>query len=152
FLFPETYQLPAEVTPIMLRDILTKTFLERVGTQLPIDAGAQGFSIYQMVTLASIVQREAVHVDEEPMIASVYRNRLVAAMNLEADPTVQYGIGNRGGSWWPQITVDDYYNAVSAYNTYLNPGLPPGPIANPGLAAIQAAVYPATSDFYYFRA
>jgi UPF0755 protein len=73
-------------------------------------------------------------------------------MLLEADPTVQYAVGFRDGSWWPQITVDDYHNAVSPYNTYLNGGFPPGPIDNPGVQAIQAAVYPTASDYYYFRA
>lgn len=152
FLFPDTYQLPAEVTPIMLRDILTKAFLDHVGTQLPIDSSTQGYSLFQMVTLASIIQREAVHPDEQPMIASVYRNRLTAGMLLEADPTVQYAIGLRDGSWWPQISVDDYRNVASPYNTYLNGGFPPGPIDNPGIQAIQAAVYPATSNYYFFRA
>ncbi len=152
FLFPDTYQLPAVVTPIMLRDILTQTFLERVGSQLPQDAALQNLSLFQVVTLASIVQREAVHADEQPMIAGVYRNRLVINMRLEADPTVQYGIGFANGSWWPPITRADYTNAISPYNTYLNIGLPPGPIANPGLSAIQAVVYPAPSDFYFFRA
>jgi UPF0755 protein len=152
FLYPDTYQLPAIVTPTMLRDILLQTFAEKVGVQLPIDAVAQGFTLYQMVTLASIVQREAIHIDEQPMIAGVYRNRLAIDMRLEADPTVQYGIGFRDGSWWPRITQFDYTNAVSSYNTYLNSGLPPGPIANPGVSAIQAAVYPTSSDFYFFRA
>lgn len=152
FLYPDTYQLPAEVTPIMLRDILTQAFLEKVGSQIPLDAAAQGLTVFQAVTLASIVQREAVHPDEQPMIASAYRNRLAISMRLEADPTVQYGIGFQNDTWWPRITAADYTNAVSAYNTYLVDGLPPGPIASPGLTAIQAAVYPAQSDFLYFRA
>jgi len=152
FLYPDTYQLPAEVTPTMLRDILTQAFVEKVGTQIPLDAAAQGLTLFQAVTLASIVQREAVHPDEQPMIASAYRNRLAINMRLEADPTVQYGIGFQNGTWWPRITAADYSNAVSPYNTYLNDGLPPGPIANPGITAIQAAVYPAQSDFFYFRA
>lgn len=151
FLYPDTYQLPAEVTVDWLRNFLTETFLERVGPQLPLDAQAQGLTLYEVVTLASIVEREAVHSDEQPMIASVYRNRLRDGMRLEADPTVQYPIG-RAGSWWPRITAANYSDVISPYNTYLNDGLPPGPIASPGLAAIQAAVYPATSDFYYFRA
>lgn len=151
FLYPDTYQLPAEVTPIWLRDFLTETFLERVGPQIPLDARAQGLTLYQVVTLASIVEREAIHADEQPMIASVYRNRLRDGMRLEADPTVQYPIGS-AGNWWPRITAANYSNVISPYNTYLNDGLPPGPIANPGLVAIQAAVYPATSDYYYFRA
>lgn len=152
FLFPDTYQLPPEITPIGLRDLLTQAFLAQVGTQIPTDAAAQGLSLYQIATLASIVQRESVNSDENPMIASVYRNRLDIGMKLDADPTVQYAIGLQNGTWWPQITRDDYTGVISDYNTYLNPGLPPGPIANPGLSAIRAAVYPETSDFLYFRA
>lgn len=152
FLAPNTYQLPAEVTPTMLRDMLIQAFLDGVGTQLPQDAAAQGLSLRDVVTLASIVEREAVHDDEQPLIASAYRNRLSIGQRLEADPTVQYGIGFQNGTWWPRITAADYTNAVSPYNTYLNDGLPPGPIANPGISAIRAAVYPAESDYFYFRA
>lgn len=152
FLFPATYDLPPDVTPTGLRDILLRTFQERVGPQLPQDAAAQGLSLFQVVTLASIVEREAIHADEQPLIAGVYRNRLRINMRLEADPTVQYGIGWDGTSWWPRITRADYSGAISPYNTYLNPGLPPGPIASPGLAAIQAVVYPQASEFLFFRA
>jgi UPF0755 protein len=152
FLFPDTYQLPPEITPIGLRDLLTQAFLAQVGTQIPADAAAQGLSLYDIATLASIVQRESVNSDENPMIASAYRNRLDIGMKLDADPTVQYAIGFQNGTWWPQITQDDYTGVISDYNTYLNFDLPPGPIANPGLSAIRAAVYPETSDFLYFRA
>jgi UPF0755 protein len=152
FLFPDTYQLPAEVSPSMLRDILTQAFMDKVGTQLPQDAAAQGLTLYQAVALASIIQREAVHPDEQPMIASVYRNRLAIGQRLEADPTIQYAIGYRDGTWWPPITAANYSDVISPYNTYLNYGLPPTPIANPGITAIQAAVYPTQSDYYYFRA
>jgi UPF0755 protein len=93
-----------------------------------------------------------VHPEENAKIAGVYRNRLDRGMKLDADPTVQYGIGFKDGTWWPQITQDDYTNVISDYNTYLIPGLPPGPIANPGLSAILGAVYPETSDYLYFRA
>lgn len=151
FLYPDTYQIPAQVTPEMLRDILLQTFTTTVGGQVLTDAAAQGFTPYQIVTLAAIVQREAVHPDEHPMIASVYRNRLAMPMRLEADPTVQYPLG-APGNWWPRITAANYQDVVSPYNTYLNDGLPPGPIANPSVSAIRAAVYPAQSDFYYFRA
>lgn len=152
FLFPETYALPASVTPEMLRDILTDEFMLRAGTPLAASAAAQGMTMFEVVTLASIIQREAVRVDEMPLISSVYRNRLVAGKRLEADPTVQYGIGFREGRWWPQITQADYSSAVSPWNTYLNTGLPPGPIANPGLAAINAALAPASSPYIFFRA
>lgn len=151
FLYPDTYQLPAQVTPIMLRNILTEQFTTQVGTQLAVDAAAQNMTLYEAVALASIIQREAVHSDEHPLIASVYRNRLRDGMRLEADPTVQYPIG-RPGNWWPQITQSDYSGVISPYNTYLNFGLPPGPIANPGISAIRAAINPEESPYYFFRA
>lgn len=152
FLFPETYTLPASVTPETLRDVLLDEFMLQAGTPLAASAQAQDLTLFQAVALASIIQREAVRVDEMPLISSVYRNRLAANMRLEADPTVQYGIGLRDGRWWPQITQADYSSAVSPYNTYLNSGLPPGPIASPGLAAIHAALAPEASPYYFFRA
>lgn len=152
FLFPDSYQLPAEVTPEMLRDILLQNFLAKIGTQLKSDAEEQGFTLYEIVTLASIVQREqGIHPDEHPLIASVYRNRLDIGMKLDADPTVQYPLGSPA-RWWPSISPADYTGVISEYNTYLNNGLPPGPIANPSLTAIRAAVYPAESSYFYFRA
>jgi UPF0755 protein len=152
FLYPDTYQLPPQITPEGLRDFLLQTFLEKVGPQVAADAAAQNLSLFEVVTLASIVERESVRPDEDPKIAEVYRNRLDIQMKLDADPTVQYSIGFQDGTWWPQITQDDYTNAVSDYNTYLIPGLPPGPIANPSLSAILGVVYPEESDFLYFRA
>jgi UPF0755 protein len=152
FLFPDTYQLPAIITPQLLRDILLQQFQDRVTNDLRQEAARQGLSLYQVVTLASIIQREAVRVDEMPLISSVYRNRLDIGMKLDADPTVQYGIGLENGSWWPQITVEDYQGVLSPYNTYRVTGLPPGPIANPGEAAIRAAITPQRSDYLYFRA
>jgi UPF0755 protein len=152
FLYPDTYQLPADVTATMLRDILLTNFNNKVSDQVISDASAQGLSLFQVVTLASIVQREAVHVDEQPMIAGVYRNRMNIDMKLEADPTVQYAIGFRNGTWWPQITAANYTDVESAYNTYLNVRLPPGPISNPGISAIQSVVYPTQSEYLFFRA
>ncbi|MFN8530740.1 MAG: endolytic transglycosylase MltG [Anaerolineae bacterium] len=153
FLFPDTYQLPANLTTDYLREVLLTNFETRArAANLPELAASQGFTIRDAVTLGSIIQRESVHTDEQPMISSVYRNRLNIGMKLDADPTVQYGIGFRGGAWWPQITQADYTSAISTYNTYLNYGLPPGPIANPGITAILAAVQPEESDFLYFQA
>lgn len=152
FLFPNTYQLPPALTPELLRDYLLTEWQNQVGPSGREAAAAQGLTLFDIARLASIVQREAVRVDEMPMIASVYRNRLAVGMKLDADPTVQYALGFRDGSWWPRITQADYSGVISPYNTYLNLGLPPGAIANPGLAAIQAAIYPAQSPYYYFRA
>ena len=152
FMFPDTYQLPPDISANGLRDTLLRAFRERVGDDLREAALAQGLTLHQAVTLASIIEREAVWRDEHAMIASVYRNRLAVNMKLEADPTVQYGIQGARGAWWPQITRADYRGVNSPYNTYLVAGPPPGPIASPGLSAIQAAVHPAESGFYYFRA
>lgn len=152
FLYPDTYALPPDATASDLRDKLLATFQERVGDTLRASAEQAGLTLFEAVTVASIVEREAVQQDEQPMIASVYLNRLAIGMTLDADPTVQYGLGFRGGAWWPAITQADYRTAISPYNTYLNGGLPPGPIANPALPAIQAAITPAASDYLYFRA
>lgn len=152
FLFPDTYQLPPQITAEGLREYLLETFLEKVGSQAIADANAQGLSLFQAVIFASITERESVHPEENAMIAGVYRNRYDIGMKLDADPTVQYGIGFKNGTWWPQITRDDYTSAVSPYNTYLIPSLPPGPIASPSLSAIRAAIYPQKSDYLYFRA
>ena len=152
FLFPDTYQLPPDITPEGLRQTLTDRFLEVTGPELNQAAADQGYTLHEMVTLASIIERESVHADENPRFSSVYRTRLDIGMKLDADPTVQYGIGFQNGAWWPQITQADYTNARHAYNTYLITGLPPGPIANPGISAIRAAIEPAQTGYYYFRA
>jgi UPF0755 protein len=152
FMFPDTYQLPATVTAAQLRDILLNTFRERVGTQIPADAAAQGLTLYEIVTFASIIQREALHNDEHVLIASVYRNRYAINMKLDADPTIQYALNGARGRWWPVLTVADYTGVVHPYNTYLSVGLPPSPIASPSLSAIRGATYPAESNYIYFRA
>ena len=152
YMFPDTYQLPPDIAATGLRDLLLGAFRERVGETLRTDAQTQGLSLHQALTLASIVEREAVWRDEHALIASVYRNRHAINMALEADPTVQYGLNGARGSWWPQITQADYRQVNSPYNTYLRVGLPPGPIASPGLSAIRAAIHPEASDYLYFRA
>lgn len=152
FLFPNSYNLAPDITATGLVDVLVNEFLDQTGNQLRIDANADGLTLYDAVIIASIVEREAVWDDEHPLIASVYRNRLAIGMNLDADPTVQYGIQGARGRWWPQITVADYRGIDSPYNTYLYGGLPPGPIASPSLSAIRAAVYPAESAYFFFRA
>jgi len=110
-----------------------------------------------VVTLASIVEREAVEPSERPIIASVFLNRLRAGIALQADPTVQYAVGQNNpsvakyGYWKKDLTLDDL-QVDSPYNTYVHPGLPPGPIANPGLASINAVVRPASTNYLYFVA
>jgi UPF0755 protein len=154
FLFPATYTLPADAPADELINRMVQNFNAQVTDQMKADAAKQGLTLYQAVTLASIVEREAVVADERPLIAGLYLNRLRKSMTLDADPTVQYPLGNTRdpATWWPQISIDDYRNVNSPYNTYLNPGLPPGPIANPGLSSIRAVIYPQASEYLYFRA
>jgi UPF0755 protein len=136
----------------MLRATLLDAFSAATNAAgIPADAARQNTTIYEIVTLASIVQREAVHIDEAPQIAGVYWNRLQLGMKLDADPTVQYSLGHPG-DWWVRITQADYGNTISSYNTYLNLGLPPGPIANPSIEAIRAAANPQPSEYLYFQA
>ncbi len=157
FLFPATYQLKPGITPFELRDEMLAAFNLNVTDAMIQQAADQGLTMYEVVTMASIVERETVAADEAPIIASVYLNRLRLPMRLDADPTVQYAIGStRDGSWWPQITQADYYGLAGvpnqSYSTYLNEGLPPGPIASPGLGSINAVLNPAVTEYFYFRA
>jgi UPF0755 protein len=114
----------------------------------------QGLSLYEGVILASIVEREAILAEEMPIIASVFYNRLAIGMRLETDPTVQYAIGyNPGqGTWWTNPLSLSDLQIDSPYNTYLYPGLPPSPISNPSITALQAVAFPAQTPYYYFRA
>lgn len=153
FLYPNTYQLSPDVTPIELRDTLLNAFREGFTPEMRQSAQAQGFTVYQMVTLASIIEKEAIFADEHVTISSVYRNRLRDEWTLDADPTVQYEHPNVGrGNWWPRITRADYRGVISPYNTYINRGLPPGPIANPSFSAMWAAVNPSQTPYFFFRA
>lgn len=154
FLYPATYELDAGTTAVGLRDKMLEAFTRAIPQEMLDEATRQGRSIFQVATLASIVEREAVHADERPMIASVYLNRLSIGQKLDADPTVQYQVANNRQDevWWPRITQADYTGAVGPYNTYLNTGLPPGPIVSPSLSSIRAVLYPAQTNYLYFRA
>ena len=118
-------------------------------------AAAQNLNFYQVLTLASIVEREAVVAEERPIIASVYLNRIKKYMYLQADPTVQYAMGFQpeSGQWWKTpVTLEEYQNVNSPYNTYLYPGLPPGPICSPGASSIVAVLQPAQTSYLFFLA
>ena len=158
FLFPDTYLLPSEGATAV--DLLTKQLdafglrVEPIFQQAQI-SGTSTNDLYSVVTLASIVEREAVVADERPAIAGVYLNRLAQGMKLEADPTVQYALGYQPASnqWWKTpVFLEEYSGVDSPYNTYLYPGLPPGPIANSGLSSIQAVLQPASHSYLFFVA
>ena len=154
FLLPDTYLLPRETPVDVFLGAMLENFHLKVDQVMRQGFQDQGLSLYQAVTLASIVERETIVDDEMPLIASVFLNRLAAGMKLDADSTVQYALGFQAdrGAWWKNpLSLEDLQFA-SPYNTYLSPGLPPGPIANPTLAALSAVARPAQSPYYYFRA
>lgn len=153
YLFPDTYRLPIKATPADL----VRRMLDTMASKLPANAvqmaGGQGYSFFDILTIASIVEREAVIPAERPTIASVYLNRLAQGMYLQADPTVQYAMGYQTdtGVWWKTpVLLEEYSQVNSPYNTYLNPGLPPGPIANPGASSIISTLQPEQTDYLFF--
>lgn len=152
-LFPDTYRLEPESGPEALVLAALNNFDRQVSLELRTQFNQQGLTLQQAVTLASIVEREAVVAEERPLIAAVFLRRLRGGLPMEADPTVQYALGLQDdGSWWkaPLSLLD--LEVDSPYNTYRNAGLPPGPISNPGLSALQAVGSPAETAFLYFRA
>lgn len=151
FLFPDTYRVPADADAVYLVEAMLQNFGSRLTPAMRQGYGVQGLTVHQAVTLASIVEREAVLAEERPIIASVFYNRLAQAMPLQADPTVQYAIGT-SERWWksPLDVADLSYN--SPYNTYQVSSLPPGPIANPSLSSLQAVAEPAETQFIFFVA
>jgi len=155
YLFPDTYELPEQATPEDLLRRMLDTFNQKAVPLLVSIPPPDGLNTHQVLTLASIVEREAVIPEERPWIAGVYLNRLRQGMRLEADPTVQYAIGYQPatGQWWKtSVSLEEYATVDSPYNTYLYPGLPPGPICNPGLDSIRAVLQPQASEFFYFVA
>lgn len=153
FLFPDTYDIAAKTTAAEMVNSMLADFDKRVDQAVRDGFASRGLSLYQAVTLASIVEREAVVAEERPTIASVFLNRLAQGMKLESDPTVQYALGRQpDGNWWKAPLGIEDLSVASPFNTYANPGLPPGPIANPGLASLRAVAFPADTPYLYFRA
>lgn len=152
YLFPETYRLPAQATALDLVERMLKTFDQRFTPEMRQAIHGRGLTIHDAVTLASIVEREGVMVEELPSIADVYLNRIEQSMYLQADPTFQYarGYDAASGKWWAPFEVEDVTLVESPYNTFLNAGMPPGPICNPSQAALEAVVNPADTNYLFF--
>jgi UPF0755 protein len=145
YLFPETYHFHKGVTPEQMIRKMVSQFHVVFNSRWIARAKEQGFSVHEVVTLASIVEKETAKSDERPLIASVFLNRLKKRMRLESDPTVIYGIENFDGN----ITRKDL-QSNTPYNTYRIKGLPPGPISNPGKASMEAVLYPTNEPYLYF--
>ena len=158
YLFPATYILPAEgpdASGLILRQL--DAFGERMAVlhEQAAAGGSASLTLHEALILASIVEREAVVNLERAAIAGVLVNRLNAGMLLEVDATVQYAMGyqEKSGQWWKTpVFLEEYQGVISPYNTYLNAGLPPGPIASPGEDAFRAALNPEQHEFYFYVA
>ena len=154
YLLPASYPLDRDTTADDLVAAMIDAFAERLDDDLLDDIETGALSLYEVVTLASLVQKEAILAEEMPGIGSVFFNRLELGMALQADPTVQFALASeRAGEegWWPALSIEDK-EFDSPYNTYRYPGLMPGPIANPGIDAIRAVVHPAETQYLYFVA
>lgn len=145
YLFPDTYRLFPDSTPETIVWRMIDNFHRRVPEELLAEIERQGRTVHEVLTLASIVQKESASDDEMPAVAGVFWNRLEIGMRLESDATVNYVLGTSK----LQPTFADT-EVEHPYNTYENEGLPPGPIGNPGLPAIAAAVSPAEHDYLFF--
>ncbi len=153
FLFPDTYHLTQNSRASELVTTMLDTFDQRVDAELRAAYAEHGLSLYQAVTLASIVEREAIVADERPRIASVFLNRLQQGMKLDADPTVQYALGQQSdGAWWKAALTLEDLRFDSPYNTYLNNGLPPLPSPIQDFDSLRAVAFPEASPYLYFRA
>jgi UPF0755 protein len=147
FLFPDTYYFSKDVSSQQIISAMVARFHKAFLPEWKERAKEMGFSVNEIITLASIIEKETGVGSERPIISSVFHNRLKRKMRLATDPTVIYGIKNFNGN----ITKKDL-NTYTPYNTYMISGLPPGPIANPGSESIKAALYPATTKYLYFVA
>ncbi|MCC6764396.1 MAG: endolytic transglycosylase MltG [Deltaproteobacteria bacterium] len=145
YLFPDTYRFAPTAAPGEILETMVRRFHERFDADRHRRAAELGWTVNQVITLASIVEKETGKPDERPLVAAVLANRLRLGMPLQSDPTVIYGLPDFGGD----LTRADLARATP-YNTYVVRGLPPGPIANPGVAAIDAVLAPARSDALYF--
>jgi UPF0755 protein len=148
YLFPDTYALPRRATAEQLVARMVDGFRQALTPDLVEAASARGLSLRQFVTLASIVEKETGNKAERPMVAAVYANRLQIGMGLQCDPTVIYAL-ERAGRYDGNLHRQDL-QFDSPYNTYKYAGLPPGPIASPGRASLQAAAAPAQASYLYF--
>jgi UPF0755 protein len=156
YLLPASFPFREQTTAVQAVEAMLDAFNAQVTEELRAAAELRGLTLHEVLTLASIVEREAALAEEQPLVASVFLNRLTQGEVLGADPTVQFAIATAESveefGWWKRVLEQTDLELDSPYNTYLYAGLPPGPIANPGIAAIEAVIEPAETGFIYFVA
>lgn len=146
--FPDIYLIPVEEAPLDVAKRLQAKFNEKFAPYSA-EAAKENIKWTTLLKLASVVQREAANKEGMPLVAGILWNRLIKNMRLEVDATLQYARGNIGEGWWAPITTAEK-QIDSPYNTYKNTGLPPHPISNPGLEAIEATLHPASTTCLYY--
>ena len=147
YLFPDTYTFAEGVDPYLVLTRMVNEFINNITKSMEVQAQEMNMSLLEVITLASIIEGEAIYDSERAIISAVYHNRLKKGMKLQADPTIQYIIDDG-----PRRLLNDDLKIESKYNTYLYRGLPPGPINNPGKESIIAALYPGVNEYLYFVA
>ncbi len=153
-LYPDTYLVPKDITTSALVNLLLRTFEQKVVVGLADELTASGRTLHEILVMASLIEREARSFEQMRHVSGILWNRIGIGMPLQVDATLQYAVGYDGArrSWWPP-PLAAHKSAASPYNTYANPGLPPGPIANPGLNAFKAALDPLrVNDLFYLHA
>ena len=148
YLLPETYHFPKDVTPAEMVEAMVDQFRSVFTEDWKQRASELGLSVRQVVILASLVEKETSRGEERALVSAVFHNRLRMGMKLDCDPTIVYAL-KQTDSYTGRLRYKDL-KLDSPYNTYLYPGLPPGPIANPGRASLEAALYPEDVDYLYF--
>lgn len=149
YLFPDTYLVPKDAEIEMIMNQMQGNFEQKYAS---IDTTKTKLTKEQIVILASLIEREAITQEEKPVIAGILMNRLNLGMALQVDATIQYAKGKNviNKKWWEPVMLEEYKTVKSNYNTYLFPGLPPGPISNPGIEALVAAANPSDTDYLYY--
>lgn len=158
YLFPDTYLFPKTMDEQGIVNLMRSTFDQKIPDEMKVKAASQKLSFAQVLVLASLVEREAKFDSDRPKVAAVLLNRLAIDMALQVDATVQYakanavnkGSNTKGVDWWPVVLRGDLEYYESPFNTYLNPGLPPSPICNPGKKAIEAVLEPDYHKYLYY--
>lgn len=148
-LFPDTYLVPREISSVALANLLTRTYREKQLVENQAALSLSKRSEKEVLTLASLVEREAIGQVQMQLVASILAKRLEIGMPLQVDATLQYAKGFDGTSWWATPLAADK-TIVSPFNTYLNTGLPPAPICNPGTIAFQAALNPQPTEYLFY--
>ena len=151
-MFPDTYRFPKDASAAAIAVILEENFQKKITPKMLEDIQKENSTLLDVLTLASIVEREGKTEEDRPVIGGVLLNRMRKGWPLEADATLQYALGyqSKEKTWWKKVLTDEDKLIDSPYNTYKNMGLPPGPIANPGIQAITSVIYPKKTDYMFY--